>query len=127
MLNGKLSNVLGLLKKEPESLVLLRHQLASIDLSDIKEEEMSENERKEYNSAVSAVWPRLKKDIEKFIYDQLLFASNNTSNWEQLLMARGTINGFFLLEEKWKQAHIEHEAGGMPKEKFDKSSPVPEL
>jgi hypothetical protein len=110
------------------SHALLRHQVGSIDLTDVVDaEEMSENERAEYCAAISAVWPRILKDIKKFQYEQLMFAMNESQIWEQVLMARGTFNGFDLLREHWLIAHNEHVAKGLPKPEFDPHSPVGEV
>ena len=108
-------------------LVLLRHQLGSIDLSDIKEEELSESERAEYVAAISAVWPRLEKDLNKFLHDQLMFMSIESEDWNQVLFGRGTCNGLDLLKEHWEKAHNEHRAKGVPKENFDPHNPIGEV
>ena len=91
-----------------DSLKLLRHQLASIDLGDIEKEEMSEAETKEYNASISAVFPRLEKDIKKFLYEQILFAVNQSNSWEQVIFARGTYNGMNLLLHHWRNAFNQH-------------------
>lgn len=115
---------------DPKSLYLLRHQLGSIDLEDISHEDItdeeSESEHREYCSAISAVFPRLERDIKKFMWEQLKFASLNSENWDQVTFARGTFNGFALLLDHWKKAHVEHSERGR-KESFDKNSVVPEI
>jgi len=108
------------MSKDNQSLELLRHQLGSIDLKDIEEKEMSEVETKEYNAAISAVFPRLEKEIKKFLQDQLLFMATNGVDMEQIQFARGTFNGLNLLLQHWKQAHIEHTSKIGEKEDFDK-------
>lgn len=94
------------------TLALTRNLLASIDLSDIdpvdEETPLSEVEAKNYNAAIFAVFPRLEKDIKKLMHTQLLFASNQAENWEQVLVSRGTFNGLSLLLEKWKAANAAH-------------------
>lgn len=114
-------------KKAPEpSITLLRHQLGSIDLSDVKEdEEMTEAERREYCAAIFAVFPRLEKDIKKFLYQQLMFSSNNATTWEQVIFGRGTFNGIDLLLDHWQKAQAEHIPA--PKENFDVHSPIGEI
>jgi hypothetical protein len=94
-------------------LKLLRHLLGSIDLSDIDKEEYEEKqeteaERRNYCGAIYAVFPILEKDIKRMLYKQLLFANNNSENWDQVLFSRGTFNGMSLLLEQWKQASTEH-------------------
>lgn len=107
------------------SLKLLRNQLGSVDLSDV-EEEMTEQERKEYVAAISAVFPRIEKDIKKFLYDQLLFMSNKSENWDHVLFGRGTFNGMSILLEHWKIAHVEHTSNSKEKP-FNKTNILPEL
>ena len=102
------------------TIALQRNLLSSIDLSDVKEEELDESERQAYNAAIFAVFPRLKKDIEKFMYEQLLFGANQADTWERVTFSRGTFNGFALLLEHWQNAAKSHEADAKPEEKFDK-------
>ena len=101
-----------------DSVKLMRHLLGSIDLSDIEDKkfrkDMSTSDRDAYCAAIFAVWPRLEKDLKEFMYDQLMFASLNTESFEQLLVARGTFNGFDLLFDFWRTAASEYEA--KPKE-----------
>ena len=91
---------------DEKSLRLLRHELASVDLSDVEDEkEMSEAEYREYEAAISGVWPRLERDLKRAMYNQLVFGMNESLSWGQLLMARGTFNGLSLMFEKWRGAH----------------------
>jgi len=101
-------------------------QTGSIELSDMEPEEMSEGERAEYAAAISAVFPRLEKDIKRFKFFQLLFQGEQCENMHQLMFSRGTINGFNLLLEHWQQAHVEHTNKGK-KDEFDKLNPIGEL
>ena len=98
------------------SIQLLRHQLGSIDLSDLKDKVvdeakvMSEAERRDYCAAIFAVWPRLEKDLKEFLHTQLMFISNNAESWDQVMIARGTFNGLDLVFQHWKSAVSEYEA-----------------
>lgn len=98
--------------KEP-TIELQRHLLASLDLSDIEDKMLTEVERKAYVASIFAVWPRLEKDLKKFMYDQLLFASQKAATWEQVLFARGTFNGMDLIFEHWKIAANEFESSAI--------------
>ena len=109
-----------------QSLDIIRHSLGSISLEDLEEKEESENERKEYCSVISAVYPRLEKDMKKFLHEQLLFISNHAQNWEQVLFARGTYNGIDLLLEHWRKAHVESMAQG-PDKVTNPHSPIGEV
>lgn len=115
-------------QKREQSLQLMRHFLSSIDLSDLEEDkDLSTEDRKGYCAAISAVWPRLEKDMKRFLHLQLMFGNNNAETWEQVLFSRGTFNGIDLLLEHWKKAHEEHIAKGRPEEKFDEHNPMGEL
>jgi len=111
------------------SLKLIRHLLGSIDLSDIEakqdRKDMSEADRKAYCAAIFAVWPRLEKDIKEFLYDQLMFSSNEAETWERVIFGRGSFNGMDLLFEHWKKAVSEHQ---VPEEgEFNKNNPISEI
>ena len=100
-------------EKEEPTIKLQRHLLSSLDLSDIEDKMMTEVERRAYVDAIFAVWPRLEKDLKKFMYDQLLFASQKATTWEEVLFARGTFNGMDLLFEHWKIAANEFESSAV--------------
>jgi len=111
---------------DQESIKLIRHSLASIDLSDVEHKEESETERKEYCAAISAIFPRLEKTLKRFLYAQLMYASNEAETWERVIFARGTFNGLDIILEHLKQAHNEHMERGV-QNNFDKNSPLSEL
>jgi len=114
--------------KKDSSIEIMRHLLSGIDLSDINDEkEMSESERKEYCAAIFAVFPRIEKDIKKFLYEQLLFSSNQAETWEGVIFGRGTFNGMSLLLEHWNKANLEHQGNSKPKDDFDKNNPIGEV
>ena len=110
---------------EAEEIDLIRHLLGSINLNDLPQKEESEAERKEYCSAIAAVFPRLEKDIKEFLHAQLMFASNEAENWEQVLFARGTFNGIDLLYKNWQKANAEHL--NPPPKPFNKHNPIGEI
>ena len=114
---------------DKNSLKLLRHSLSSIDLKDIEEKEMSESETKDYNASISAVFPRLEKDIKKFLYEQLMFIAINSENWNQVVFGRGTYNGIDLLLNHWRQAHTAHtsRSGEGEGKKFDEHKVIGEV
>jgi len=111
----------------PDSIEVIRHQLASIDLSDMEEKDETENEHKEYVAAISAVFPRLEKDIKRFLHEQLMFIANQATDMNQISFGRGTFNGMDLLLSHWKKAFNEQNAKSQKKEEFDKHNPVGEL
>ena len=111
--------------KEP-SIALMRNLLGSVSLEDVEQEEMTESERKDYCAAISAVFPRLEKDIKKFLHEQLLFMATNGVDMEQIQFARGTFNGLDMLLDHWRIVHLEY-ISKIPKEEFDKTSPINQI
>src|SRR3990167_10007070 len=111
--------------KEP-SIALMRNLLGSVSLEDVEQEEMTESERKDYCAAISAVFPRLEKDIKKFLHEQLLFIATNGVDMEQIQFARGTFNGLDMLLDHWRIVHLEY-ISKIPKEEFDKTSPINQI
>ena len=109
------------------TIALQRNLLGSIDLSDIEDKEESEEERRAYCSAIFAVFPRLEKDLKRFMMEQLLFSSNNAETWEQVLFGRGSYNGLSLVYDYWKTVQAEHISNSEKKEDFNKSSPIGEI
>lgn len=95
------------MSKQDNTIQLLRHALRSIDVSDVKEQDMTEVEAKEYNAAISAVFPRLEKDIKKALYTQIV-QNNEARDIEDLKYGQGIVNGFTILYELWKAAHVAH-------------------
>ncbi len=116
------------MNEKEKTVELLRHLLGSIDLSDIKEEQLTEAEQKDYSAAIFAVFPRLQKDIRKFLHEQLMFSANQATDWEQVVFGRGSFNGISLLFEHWKKAADEHVANIKGEaEPFNKNHPVGEI
>ena len=98
-----------------------------VELHDVEPKEETEAERKAYCVAISAVFPRLEKDIKRFQVGQLMYINNQSLTWDQVMISRGTFNALDLLLDHWKMAHLEHSEKGVPKEKFDKNSPLGEV
>ena len=86
------------LKKAAE---LNRHQLGSIDLGDILEEEkITDIEQLELAlRAVEFNHAYFEKVLKEFINEQLKFIGMKADSENQLLFGRGTINGLFLVQE----------------------------
>ncbi len=92
---------------------LIRHSLASIDLSDAEEEISNE----EYNRRVADAEIFYKKHFEKllkaFVQEQLEFIGKEAKDLEALSFGRGTINGFILIkewfEDQIKESHSKFE------------------
>ena|SRR3990167_201597 len=100
----------------------------TLDLSDVStpKKEMTEQERKEYCASISAVFPRIEKDIRKLMYEQLVETYTGADSWDKVLEGRGRLDGMAYLLEHWKSAHMENIAKPTS-DIIDKSSPIPEI
>lgn len=108
-----------------DQLKLIRHRLATIDLSDAQDDgEMSTSEYREYSAAIFAVFPRIEKDIRKFMFRQLLFNAKESANWDQVIVGRGVLEGMAMLLEHWQTVASSYE---QPKETYDEHSPLGEV
>ena len=114
------------------SLFLLnRHQLGSIDLSDIKEK-LSESEQKERNASINNSFKHLERIIKESIDIQKDFLATGIDNEEDkiiivgegttlpTLVGRSNINMAFILLDKIKEYKSAHEELSKPKEDFNK-------
>ena len=109
-----------------DSIELIRHGLGIIELKDLEDKELSENERREYCAAISAIWPRIEKDIKSFLYKQLIKTSMQAETWEQVLVGSGVFGGMEILLEHWMKAASEHNER-LKEDKFDKHDPLSSL
>ena len=108
-----------------DEIKLIRHSVGSIDISDIKDEERTESERKNYVGQIYAVFPAIEKDIQRLMKEQILLIAE-AENFDKLNFGRGTCNGISLLYELWKG--VAAEAKPQPKEEIKNvNSPVGEL
>lgn len=94
-----------------ESLILARNALGLIDLSQVEDEDkMSPEEHRAYCAAIHAVFPRLEKDLKRFMYNQLLFNAKECADWEQNLFGRGALDALAQVHKFWENASNEHES-----------------
>ena len=108
------------------TLELMRHNLSLVDISDVQDKDQTEDEHKEYVAAISAVFPRLEKDITKLINIQLLLTFQTADDMDKIALGQGNVNGMTMLLEYWRKAFIEHSIKSIP-ENFDKNSPISEI
>lgn len=105
---------------------LLRHLLASIDLSDTEEEIGDEEYNKRMADADIFYTNHFEKLLKAFIKKQLEFIAKEAESLEALSFGRGTINGFILLkewfEEQIKESHSRFE--GKEEEETGEIKPV---
>ena len=110
------------------SLDLVRKSLAIASLEDVEDKEQDESARREYCAAIAAVFPRMEKDIRKFLQEQLLNTSMKSQTWEEVLVNRGVFAGMEILLEYWKGVKAEYENRiSEKKEEFDKANPIGEM
>jgi len=108
-----------------DEIKLIRHSVGSIDISDIKDEERTESERKNYVGQIYAVFPAIEKDIQRLMKEQILLIAE-AENFDKLNFGRGTCNGISLLYELWKG--VAAEAKPQPKEgDFNKHEVIGEI
>ena len=111
-----------------EFMQSIRHRLGSIDLMEDKEREMTSTQRKVYLQRIATFFPKgIEKDIKSMIAEQLKFMGQQSQNIEQFWFARGTVNGLFLLLEKYERLYEEYIESHKPKEKIDKTNLFPEV
>lgn len=106
-----------------------RNQIGSIDISDLQYvEKLSESERKGYIQQAELIWnnPVFHNEIKIMIQAQLEFIGMKANDMNQILTARGTINGIDLFRERFVVYHNEHLKAIQPPEKFDKHKMMPE-
>lgn len=99
-------------KSSRESLVHLnRHQLGSIDLSDLTiPEELTGERRKEYLQQAELLWanPVFQNETKLIIRKQLEFIGMQAVEDLQYVIGRGTINGSDLLRDRIETLHTQY-------------------
>lgn len=115
-----------MIDSNPELTELNRTKLGLLSVGDLKEttDGMTENERKEYVSQVSIAYSLIKDEIETAIRLQVDHAIRSANSWEQVLIARGSINMGHVLLERFAALNTEHFDNIKPKETFDKFDTV---
>lgn len=106
---------------------LIQKELGSILVGDVDFFiKLDDTQRREFCQSISAIWnDKLKVTIESYIEKQKDFIVKQALD-HQIVFAKGTINGMYLLYDFFEQCHKEHKANIMPKESFDKHFPFPE-
>lgn len=100
------------------ALLLNRHQLGSISL-DTRNKELSEEEKKARNISIANSFKYIEPAIKKLIIAQQEFMAKQCENEQQLLFARGTINGLFIIREELQSYKSAHDEENKPKENYD--------
>ena len=89
-----------------------------VDIKQPEEKILSEAERRDYNAAIFAVFPRLEKDIKEEMFKELIktytesVGTAKSINETALATARGSgvVEGMAILLEMWRLAQLEHQA-----------------
>ena len=108
---------------------VLRHQLGSINLTDLKAARAwTENERADHNSEMAVIHQKkgFKLEIDNLKDAQAYFTAEQAQDNRQLDFARGTMNGIALVWERIEQLAGEHLNKTKPKEGYDPYGTVPE-
>ena len=113
----------------------LRHEVCSIDLSDIrsvdqhvpsKADTLSKEERSSYVASAAGFFQLyLKPEAERLLYAQEKFMNEKAENWFQMLVGRGTINGILLLYELFQE--YEKEVRAPAQERASEEQPESEV
>lgn len=107
---------------------LIRHQLGSIDLSDVEIEEMTESERAQYlGVAVGAFGNTIKQEAKKLLKAQEEYLSRTVDNEKTLMFSRGTVNGIMLILETYEDYRKEYIAREKKPDDFDPRNLFPEI
>jgi hypothetical protein len=115
------------LKKE--LICINRKLIGSISLNDIIfEEELTPTEQKKYLQDAEMIYnnPVFSNELKKMIQRQLEFIGMESTSQDEVYIARGTMNGFDLLIERFSTLHKKYEQATKPEDTdFDKFNPLP--
>ena len=89
------------------SLELLRRNLAMLPAF-VSKAEKDPTSHGAYLGLVAAMMPHLEADLREMELGQLEFGSNQSLNFDQVLMSRGTINGINLVLEYYRLKYGEY-------------------
>lgn len=90
------------------------------------EQPMTEAERNEYCSSIASIFPRIEKDIKRFLFKQIMFNSNLSATWEEVLTGRGVFAGQEMLLDYWRSVNQEY-LDRVSQKEFEKNSPLGEI
>lgn len=112
------------------SAKLLKHQLGSIDLSDIeelKEIKLKDNEAAARAGDVETFYKaHFEKVLKLFIQKQLEFIGTEAIDMDKLTFGRGTINGFMLIKE-WMERESNRSLSRFDKSEEETDTGLPKL
>lgn len=110
------------MEKENKTLTELnQEQLKLITIEDLRKgiEDMSVDERKAYVSRIASVFDILEDVCKNAVILQMKHMAEKAKTWEDVLIARGSINGISVMLEWFTDLNHEHIENTRPKEDFD--------
>lgn len=96
------------LNERSDMLTLARHQLASLDLSDLPRKQETPEERRARVARASAAFLEIEHDLRELEQQQLVFIGKEATDQRQADFGRGTLNGVALVREFYEKLHREH-------------------
>lgn len=98
--------------KDAPYFLVNRHYLSSVKPGDADEylTKLTNAERRQYEVDASLVYNNLvfQKEVKHLLALQVQFVANESSNWEQVLIGRGTVNGIGLIEDRFQLLNSRH-------------------
>lgn len=104
--------------------VLLRHLLGSIDISDVKQRDMSDGARKEFLGRIESSYRDIKLELESLLDEQKEYIAKEA---DSLLFPRGSMNGILLAIEHFDSLHSEYLAKKIDEIKPEEQKSLAEL
>lgn len=108
---------------------VMRHQLGSIDPSNLKElTDMDESEQKNRHSEAALIYTKkfFKREIDLLKDSQVYAMAEQYDGQSQHDFGKGTVNGISLVYEHIEQLAGKHLSETAPKEEYDKYGTNPE-
>jgi hypothetical protein len=119
---------------DEQSAFLTRHLLGSIDLSDVEpfKRNLTPDQRKAYVAEMSSVYVRIKPLLKYFIQTQKDFMASGGEVYhgqeeKQIIFARGTINGLYLILDELYKLYQEHTTLNPLPPPLDNTNPFPSI
>ena len=107
-----------------------RHVLGSINLSDMVDiGSLTPADKLNYLKEAEGVYQNevFQNELKIMVQAQLEFIGLNAANYDEVIMGRGTMNGFSLMQERFSILHNEYRQAIKPEDKdFDPFNPLPE-
>jgi len=119
---------------DQQSTELTRHLLGSIDLSDVEplKRNLTPDQRQAYVAEMSSVFVRIKPLLKDFIEKQKDFMASGGEMYhgqeeKQIIFARGTINGLYLILDELQKLYREHTTAKPQAPPTDNLNPFPSI